>query len=250
MSRVMDIIKDETLTYQQQLLQLARYAENTEGPFLQSEEYQKAFAKGILCDLGEGMAPYRPRYIAPDYSILMEKGCKFLELDPPKDLLEATNALLIMYKHVPSITSFPVYLGNLDTLLEPFVVKMDRDEAKKILKLFLLHIDKTLVDSFVHADLGPKDSLTGRIILELTEEMQLAMPNLTLKYDSEVTPDDYAICAIKCMLKTSKPSFANHKMFVSEWGEDYVIASPRSNFANSLFLTRYPVTLTTSLLAK
>ena len=35
MSRVMDIIKDETLTYQQQLLQLARYAENTEGPFLQ-----------------------------------------------------------------------------------------------------------------------------------------------------------------------------------------------------------------------
>lgn len=225
MSRVMDIIKDETLTYQQQLLQLARYAENTEGPFLQSEEYQKAFAKGILCDLGEGMAPYRPRYIAPDYSILMEKGCKFLELDPPKDLLEATNALLIMYKHVPSITSFPVYLGNLDTLLEPFVVKMDRDEAKKILKLFLLHIDKTLVDSFVHADLGPKDSLTGRIILELTEEMQLAMPNLTLKYDSEVTPDDYAICAIKCMLKTSKPSFANHKMFVSEWGEDYVIAS-------------------------
>ena len=225
MSRVMDIIKDETLTYQQQLLQLARYAENTEGPFLQSEEYQKAFAKGILCDLGEGMAPYRPRYIAPDYSILMEKGCKFLELDPPKDLLEATNALLIMYKHVPSITSFPVYLGNLDTLLEPFVIKMDRDEAKKILKLFLLHIDKTLVDSFVHADLGPKDSLTGRIILELTEEMQLAMPNLTLKYDSEVTPDDYAICAIKCMLKTSKPSFANHKMFVSEWGEDYVIAS-------------------------
>ena len=54
MSRVMDIIKDETLTYQQQLLQLARYAENTEGPFLQSEEYQKAFAKGILCDLGDG----------------------------------------------------------------------------------------------------------------------------------------------------------------------------------------------------
>ena len=44
----------------------------------------------------------------------MEKGSPFLGLTPPQDLLEATNALLIMYHHVPSITSFPVYLGNLD----------------------------------------------------------------------------------------------------------------------------------------
>ncbi len=225
MTRVMDIIKDETLTYQQQVLQLARYAENLEGDFLQSEEYKAGFAKGILCDLGEGSAPYRPRYIAPEYNILMEKGCEFLGLEAPTDLLEATNALLIMYKNVPSITSFPVYLGNLDTLLEPFVKQMDRATAKKILKQFLLHIDKTLVDSFVHADLGPQDSITGRIILELTEEMQLAMPNLTLKYDPDITPDEYAVLAVKCMLKTSKPSFADHKRFSKEWGEDYVIAS-------------------------
>ena len=225
MSEVMDIIKNPTLTYQQQLLCLARFGENTEGPFLQSEEMQEALKKGCLCDLGEGMAPYRPRYIAPDYQKLIDKGCAFLELDPSTDLQDACNNLLIMYKHVPSITSFAVYLGNLDTLLEPFVLKETRENAKKTLKLFLKHIDKTLVDSFVHADLGPKDTLTGRLILELTEEMQLAIPNLTLKYDPEVTSDEYAALAVKCMLKTAKPSFANHKMFTKEWGEDYVIAS-------------------------
>lgn len=225
MNRVQEIIRDKTLTYQQQLLQLARYAENLEGPFLQSEEVQKAIEKGIICDLGEGMAPYRPRYIAPDYRLLMEKGCKFLELDPPQDLQEACDALLIMYKHVPSITSFPVYLGDIDSLLEPFTVKETREQAKKTLRLFLRHIDKTLVDSFVHADIGPKDTLTGRLVLELTEEMQLAMPNLTLKYDPELTSDEFACLAVKCMLKTSKPSFANHRMFEKEWGKDYVIAS-------------------------
>lgn len=225
MSEVINIIKNETLTYQQQVLSLARYAENTEGPFLQTKEIQDAVSKGIICDLGEGMAPYRPRYIIPDYRILMEKGCKFLELDPPQDLQEACNSLLILYKHVPSITSFPVYLGDLDSLLEPFVQKVSRAEAKKTLKLFLLHIDKTLVDSFVHADLGPKDTLAGRLILELTEEMQLAMPNLTIKYDPDLTSDEFAKLCVKCMLKTSKPSFANHRMFKKEWGEDYVCAS-------------------------
>ena len=31
-------------------------------------------------------------------------------------------------------------------------------------------------------------------------------------------------CAL-CMLKTAKPSFANHAMFTREWGENYAIAS-------------------------
>ena len=55
--------------------------------------------------------------------------------------------------------------------------------------------------------------------------MQLAIPNLTLKYDPAVTPADFALKAVQCMLKTAKPSFANHGMFVKEWGEKYAIAS-------------------------
>ena len=225
MSEALNIIKDETLTYNQELLALAKLGENSDHTIQYSDDYYKAKEARALCDLGEGNMPYRPRYICPDYELLFEKGCKFLELDPPKDLLEAINVLEIFYRHVPSITTFPVYLGDLDKLLEPFVLKEDRAYAKKLLKLFLLQIDKVLTDSFVHADIGPEDSVTGRLLLELTEEMQLAIPNLTLKYDPELTSDDFALACVKCMLKTAKPSFANHRMFVKEWGERYAIAS-------------------------
>ncbi|MBR6221626.1 MAG: DUF3029 family protein, partial [Clostridia bacterium] len=54
------------------------------------------------------------------------------------------NALEIFYCHVPSITSFPVYLGDLDRLLEPFVVREDRAFAKKV----ALHGNLWDTDSF------------------------------------------------------------------------------------------------------
>lgn len=225
MNDALKIITDESLTYNQQLVQLAKVGENTDHTIVISPELKKAKKDGIICDLGEGNAPFRPRYICPDYSILMKKGSQFLGLPKPKDIWEACNDLLIMYKHVPSITTFPVYLGDLDTLLEPFVKKVSREEAKKCLRLFLTHIDRTLTDSFVHADIGPKDSITGRLLLELTEEMQLAIPNLTLKYDPKLTSDEFAKLCAQCMMKTAKPSFANYRMYVADWGKDFAIAS-------------------------
>ncbi len=225
MSEALKIIQDPTLTYKQELLALARLGESTDDTLRYSDAYYEAKKKGALCDLNEGVMPYRPRYICPDYELLFKKGCRFLELDPPKDLLEALNVLEIFYCHVPSITSFPVYLGDLDKLLEPFVIREDRAFAKKVIGLFLRNIDKVQTDSFVHADIGPEDTVTGRILLELTEEMQLAVPNLTLRYDPELTSDDFALACVRCMLKTAKPSFANHRMFVKEWGERYAIAS-------------------------
>lgn len=134
MSRVKDIISDPTLTYQQQLLALARLAENDDDSLPLKPEMKKALEEETLCDLGEGRAPYRPRYILPDYQKLMKEGCAFLGLQPPTDIWEATNALLIMYKHVPSITSFPVYLGNFADLFTPF--DKDEEETRKALRLF------------------------------------------------------------------------------------------------------------------
>ena len=225
MKEVLDIIQNETLTYSQQLLALARLAENMDHTIELSDELIKAKEEGIICDLGEGNAPYRPRYICPSYKLLLEKGSKFLDLKPAEDLYEALNNLLIMYRHVPSITSYPVFLGTLDDLLETYVQKVDYDSAYKALKLFLLNIDRTLCDSFVHANLSGRDTLTARIILKLTMEMQLAIPNLTVKYDSEKMDEDFMNLCIECMMKTAKPSFANDAMFKKEWGNDYVIAS-------------------------
>ena len=83
MEEVLNIIRDETLTYQQQLLALARLAENMDDTLQRSPEYRQGQKDGIFCDLGEGLAPYRPRYICPDYTQLMEKGSRFLDLTPP-----------------------------------------------------------------------------------------------------------------------------------------------------------------------
>ena len=53
----------------------------------------------------------------------------------------------------------------------------------------------------------------------------VSMEHVAFGYDPEKTSDDFAKACIHCMLKTAKPSFANHRMFVREWGERYAIAS-------------------------
>lgn len=222
MNEVLNTIKNNTLTYEQKVISLARLAENSISVMELGEEIEADRRNGIICDLFEGNAPYRPRYIVPNYEKLMKEGCDFLRLEPPTNLWEAINTLLIFYKHVPSITSFPVYVGNIDTLLEPFIES--EEEAYQAIKLFLTHIDRTLTDSFCHGNIGPCDTKAGRLILRAEKELQNAVPNLTIKF-GEGTPDELALMAIDTALKTAKPSFANHKMFTRDLGEQYAIAS-------------------------
>ncbi len=224
MQEVLNTVTNRQLTYEQKVIQLARQAENLlEAPAI-DPQVTAYLDKKIICTLSEGNAPYRPRYILPDYQKFMKTGSEFLKLPPPQDLEEALNSLLILYKHTPSITSFPVFLGNLDTLLELYIEKEDETRAYKSIKLFLTHIDRTLTDSFVHANIGPRDTRAGRLILKAEGELVHSVPNLTLKYDPN-TPDAFALEAISTGFKASKPYFANHPMFVENFGEDYGIAS-------------------------
>lgn len=223
MERIEEIIKNETLTYNQQVLALAKEAENTIDPIKRSTAFEMYLEAEAFCTLFEGNAPYRPRYIVPNYEKLLKEGCKFLELDVATNIWEATNNLLIFYKHVPSVTSYPVYIGNIDTLLEPFT--KDDSESRLAIKLFLIHIDKTLTDSFVHANIGPYETVAGKIILELMSELSLATPNLTLKYDEEKTSEEFATLAALTSLKTAKPSFANDKMYSFDYPDGYGIVS-------------------------
>lgn len=226
---ILGIIKDRTLTHEQKLTSLAGKADSLmevlDLPEGLDELLNAPKETQCICDLNEGHAPMRPRYIVPDYAKFMKEGSEFLQLPAPKNFMEALNSLLIFYKHVPSITNYPVYLGALDELLEPFMDTVSREEAKVLLRLFLLHVDRTVLDSFSHADLGPKASRVGELIMEVEAELQTAIPNFTMKYEEGVTDDDYALKAVACALSCAKPSFANHPMFRSELSEDYVIAS-------------------------
>lgn len=226
---ILGIIKDRTLTHEQKLSNLANKADSLmevlDLPEGLDELLNAPKETQCICDLAEGHAPMRPRYIIPDYAKFMKEGSEFLQLPAPTDFMEALNSLLIFYKHVPSITNYPVYLGAFDELLEPFMDTVSREEAKKLLKMFLLHIDRTVLDSFSHADLGPKASRVGEIIMEAEAELQTAIPNITMKYDENETDDAYALKAIQCALSCAKPSFANHAMFRKELTDEYVIAS-------------------------
>lgn len=222
---ILNVICSDSLTHEQKVAGLASRADSLLEVLNLPEGLTELMEKGIICDLNEGHAPLRPRYIVPDYNKLFRDGCRFLGLDAPKDLYEALNMLLIFYRHVPSVTNFPVFIGSLDTLLEPFVLAEDKELAKKMLRLFLINIDRTITDAFCHANIGPTATICGQMLLELERELQNAVPNMTLKYDPVVTPDAFAEEALKTQLAVAKPAFANHAMFSSELGEGYGIAS-------------------------
>lgn len=238
-NRMLETVKSPTLTHEQKVATMANLADSLlevlDLPEGLSDLLDRDITDGqCICDLSEGHAPLRPRYIVPDYDKLMREGCAFLELPAPADLYEAINTLLIFYKHVPSVTNFPVYVGQLDHLLSPFIDDVDEETAHKLIRLFFTHMDRTILDSFSHANIGPKPSKAGRIILEVVGELEDAVPNLTLKVDPDLTDDEFLLSAIRSALHTAKPSFANHGMFVKEFdtalssGEDaggYVIAS-------------------------
>ncbi len=221
---IYDIVTSPTLTYRQKKHLLASKGESIlDYPKVQSRTMD-LYKQKILCDLYEGHAPYRPRYVLPDYKKFFQNGSSFLDLAPPKDLYEAIQSLLIMYTNVPSITGQPVFLGNIDELLEPFIKDMDVETCYKMIKWFLISIDRIIADGFAHMNIGPKDSLVGRLILKAERELKQGVPNISLRLDINQTPDEFLLEGINTALTTGKPHFHNHQM-ISEQVGDYAVVS-------------------------
>lgn len=217
------IIDNCALTHEQAMMNLSSVPLNYVEFFDTTSKFRELLEAGVLCTMNEGNGTYAPRYVLPDYEKLMREGCQFLRLDPPKDLWEAVEALMIFYRHVPSVTHFPVYLGSVDKMLEPFIE--DEEEAKKIIRHFLIFLDRTISDSYCHMNIGPEATRAGRMIVEIEKELQKAIPSITLLYDPDITPDDFADACVECALACAKPSFANHKEYSKLYSTPYGIAS-------------------------
>lgn len=168
-----------------------------------------ALDDGVLCDMFEGHAPYKPRYVLPDYARFLARGSQWLELEPAQDFDDALNMLGILYHHVPSVTSMPVFLGHLDRLLLPYVGELSEEELYPRLKRFWRFLDRTLPDAFMHANIGPEDNLLARLILRVDAELQQVAPNLTLLYHPDLTPDRLLRQAVDNICVSSKPHIAN-----------------------------------------
>lgn len=228
-NEIYNTITDKTQTYEQKVALLAKHAESLMDVLKEPEGFEELFyvpfEDKCICNLNEGNAPMRPRYIVPDYPRFLDCGSKFLQLDAPEDLWEVLNSLLILYKHIPSITNYPVFIGRLDSLIAPYIKGMEDEMIIKALKLFLTNVDRTILDSFCHANIGPYASRAGLLLLKAESELVNAVPNLTMRYDEDITSDEFLLAGVNCALKAAKPSFANHKMFQGELGGNYVIAS-------------------------
>ncbi|MCK8046917.1 YjjI family glycine radical enzyme [Shewanella sp. 1CM18E] len=218
-NRFSEITRDPNLSPKQKSSALALTAEACL-PYVEvSDAVKQAMQQGIICDMFEGHAPFKPRYVLPDYAKFLQNGSEYLELAPAQDLDEALNALTIIYHHVPSVTNIPVYLGQLDDVLLPFCQGLDDETIYRKLKLFWIMLDRTLPDAFMHVNIGPTDNIVCRTILRVDAELKQIAPNLTFMYDPSVTPDELLQIAASNICECSKPHIANYPIHANTFDQ-------------------------------
>ncbi|WP_045493146.1 YjjI family glycine radical enzyme [Vibrio hyugaensis] len=215
--RFLAIATDSNLSPKQKSNFLALEAEATIPYMTVSDEVSQAMQQGVICDMFEGHAPFKPRYVLPDYAKFLSQGSEYLELAPAEDFDDAINMLTILYHHVPSVTSIPVYLGQLDDVLMPYVGDLTDEQVYKKLKHFWIMLDRTLPDAFMHVNIGPTDNIICRTILKVDAELKQIAPNLTFMYDEAVTPDALLKQATHNICECSKPHIANYPMHANAY---------------------------------
>jgi len=219
------LVTTPNLSYRQRLHQLALLAEDALPYPKLSHEAESALESGIVSDLAEGHAPYRPRYTVPDYSVALGGGSEYLEMEPARDLEDAVTNLQILYHNVPSITSYPVYFGDLDALLLPYLDDRDDAALDGLLTRFWRFLDRTIPDAFAHINIGPTDNRIARSVLRVDAALAQVVPNLTLKWDPATTGDDLLEMAARSIAAVNKPHIANHPMISADFPEGYGVVS-------------------------
>lgn len=209
LQRCQHIVTSPVLSAAQKRHFLALEAENSLPYPALPQAARAALDDGVICDMFEGNAPYKPRYVLPDYAKFLAQGSEWLELEPAKDVDDALSMLTILYHHVPSVTLMPVFLGHLDALLQPYVRILTQDEIDSRIKRFWRYLDRTLPDAFMHANIGPYDTPVTRAILRADAELKQVAPNLTFIYDPEITPESLLLQVAENICECSKPHISN-----------------------------------------
>ena len=222
---IRETVENPKYTYRQRVAALANIAENLLDPPAVRRECSQALEQRIICDMYEGNAPYRPRYLLPEYRRVLENGSDFLELPIAKNLDDALAFLLIMYSATPSITGYPVYFGDLDSLLLPYINDVSDEDLHAKLKRFWISLDRMFPDAFAHTNLSPIYNRVSKEILRLERELFQVVPNISLKVDPELTSEEYLLDAVHTVFACGKPHFINDVMMQSDLGLNYAAVS-------------------------
>ena len=226
-------IKNPKVTFNQRLKDMAKIAENSIELVEYTEKSKEYFANGAMMDMFEGKTPYRTRYCVPDYEKFLKQGSEFLMLEPPKDIWDAVGNLLCLYHNIPADGGLPVYIGNLGTLLDPFVT--DEAEAEKAIRFLLVHVDRNDFQRFLSCKPGPEDTKAGRIVLKLTKEMQRPCPNMTLLYRDD-TPDSFMLAALDTAMQQPSQALPMIKCIGKKW-ETMQLSAATTHCPSELRLT-------------
>ena len=225
LENIRETVENPKYTYRQRVAALASLAENLLDPPPVRRECSQALEQRIICDMYEGNAPYRPRYLLPEYRRVLENGSDFLELPIAKNLDDALAFLLIMYSATPSITGYPVYFGDLDALLLPYINDVSDEDLHLKLKRFWISLDRMFPDAFAHTNLSPVYNRVAKEILRLERELFQVVPNISLKVDPELTSEEYLLDAVHTVFACGKPHFINDVMMQSDLGLNYAAVS-------------------------
>lgn len=84
LQRCQHIVTSPVLSSAQKRHFLALEAENSLPYPALPQAARAALDDGVICDMFEGNAPYKPRYVLPDYAKFLAQGSEWLELEPAK----------------------------------------------------------------------------------------------------------------------------------------------------------------------
>ena len=111
--RCQQIVTSPVLSPEQKRHFLALEAENNL-PYPQlPAEARRALDEGVICDMFEGHAPYKPRYVLPDYARFLANGSEWLELEGAKDLDDALPTVIATSHRPRIVTVFAAQIAAL-----------------------------------------------------------------------------------------------------------------------------------------
>jgi YjjI family glycine radical enzyme len=171
-----------------------------------------------------------------DYAAALRNGSLHLELDPPRTMDDALAFLLAMYPQMASTGAGPIYLGDLDALLEPFAGQLDPGAGEGLLdarlRRFWWTLQAVLPDVPMYAGLGPADGRVVRAVLRVQRDLRPELVHLTLRVDPTGTPDDLLAEAVRTGCADRRPHFVNHPMLVTDLGPDYGVVGGDASLPN------------------
>jgi hypothetical protein len=213
------IATDTSLTHEQAMMNLSKIP----GQFVYGftpPEVRPVAASGVLSTLAKDMRRSARAICCRITNSFWRKGAGFCA-STRQDLFEAIEALKMFYRHVPSITNFPVYLGRLDRLRSRLFGMRAGPLSDPH---FFTFLDRTISDSYAHANIGPETTLAGEIRWTATMNCRMrrrASRCCTIRRLRRMRSP--ALRAKRSCLR--KPSFANDRVYRQAYRVPYGVAS-------------------------